>query len=169
MLAGKLAVVTGSNSGIGLGVAKELAKQGADVVINSFTDRPEGYAAGSVLYYSYTVIAGGAESAHSQETEIKLTELPRVTTRLLPNVPNPFNPQTEIRFELALPGPTRVAVYDLTGRLVKILVDGPMAAGPHMRIWQGRDTEGRQVPSGAYYVRLVTDTRMDHQKIMLLK
>lgn len=44
MLAGKLAVVTGSNSGIGLGVAKELAKQGADVVINSFTDRPEDHA-----------------------------------------------------------------------------------------------------------------------------
>jgi len=44
MLAGKLAVVTGSNSGIGLGVAKELAKQGADIVINSFTDRPEDHA-----------------------------------------------------------------------------------------------------------------------------
>jgi 3-hydroxybutyrate dehydrogenase len=40
-LAGKTAVVTGSNSGIGLGVAHELARAGADVVINSFTDRPE--------------------------------------------------------------------------------------------------------------------------------
>jgi len=41
MLSGKLAVITGSNSGIGLGVAKELAKQGADIVINSFSDTPE--------------------------------------------------------------------------------------------------------------------------------
>jgi len=40
MLSGKLAVITGSNSGIGLGVAKELAKQGADIVINSFSDTP---------------------------------------------------------------------------------------------------------------------------------
>jgi 3-hydroxybutyrate dehydrogenase len=40
-LKGKVAVVTGSNSGIGLGVAEELAKAGADVVLNSFTDRPE--------------------------------------------------------------------------------------------------------------------------------
>lgn len=40
-LAGKTAVVTGSNSGIGLGVARELAKAGANVVLNSFTDRPE--------------------------------------------------------------------------------------------------------------------------------
>ena len=40
-LKGKTAVVTGSNSGIGLGVARELARAGADVVLNSFTDRPE--------------------------------------------------------------------------------------------------------------------------------
>ena len=43
-LAGKTAVITGSNSGIGLGVASELAKAGADVVLNSFTDRPEDHA-----------------------------------------------------------------------------------------------------------------------------
>jgi 3-hydroxybutyrate dehydrogenase len=41
MLAGKTAVITGSNSGIGLGVAEELARAGANVVLNSFTDRPE--------------------------------------------------------------------------------------------------------------------------------
>ena len=43
-LKGKTAIVTGSNSGIGLGVAEELARAGADVVINSFTDRPEDHA-----------------------------------------------------------------------------------------------------------------------------
>ena len=43
-LAGKTAVITGSNSGIGLGVAWELARAGADVVLNSFTDRPEDHA-----------------------------------------------------------------------------------------------------------------------------
>jgi 3-hydroxybutyrate dehydrogenase len=43
-LQGKCAVVTGSNSGIGLGIAEELARAGADVVLNSFTDRPEDHA-----------------------------------------------------------------------------------------------------------------------------
>ena len=43
-LSGKTAIITGSNSGIGLGVARELAKAGADVVLNSFTDRDEDHA-----------------------------------------------------------------------------------------------------------------------------
>ena len=44
ILSGKLAVITGSNSGIGLGIAHEIAAAGADLVINSFTDRPEDHA-----------------------------------------------------------------------------------------------------------------------------
>ena len=43
-ITGKCAVITGSNSGIGLGVAEELARQGANIVLNSFSDRPEGHA-----------------------------------------------------------------------------------------------------------------------------
>ena len=43
-LSGKCAVITGSNSGIGLGVAREMARAGADVVLNSFTDRDEDHA-----------------------------------------------------------------------------------------------------------------------------
>jgi hypothetical protein len=135
----------------------------------TYTDRPEGYAPGSVLYYSYTVVTDSGESAHSPETEIKLTNMPAITTRLLPNVPNPFNPMTEIRFELAKAQRVQVTVYDVTGRLVKVLADGQLGSGPHIRVWQGRDSGGRQVPSGAYYVRLVADGRVDHRKIMLLK
>ena len=43
-LQGKCAVITGSNSGIGLGIARQLAARGANVVLNSFTDRPEDHA-----------------------------------------------------------------------------------------------------------------------------
>lgn len=56
-LKGKTAVITGSNSGIGLGVAEELARAGADVVINSFTDRPEDHAIASALAERFGVKA----------------------------------------------------------------------------------------------------------------
>jgi hypothetical protein len=92
-----------------------------------------------------------------------------LVTGLRPNVPNPFNPQTEIRFELARPQRAKVAVYDVKGRLVKVLADGDLAAGPHVRVWQGRDSGGRQVPSGVYYVRMATPDRSDRRKIMLVK
>lgn len=54
-LKGKTAVITGSNSGIGLGVAHELARAGADVVINSFTDTPEDHALADALAKSHGV------------------------------------------------------------------------------------------------------------------
>ncbi|GAB1480425.1 3-hydroxybutyrate dehydrogenase [Paracoccaceae bacterium] len=57
LLRGKTAIITGSNSGIGLGVAEELARAGADVVINSFTDRPEDHALAEALGARHAVSA----------------------------------------------------------------------------------------------------------------
>jgi 3-hydroxybutyrate dehydrogenase len=56
-LKGKTAIVTGSNSGIGLGVARELARAGADVVLNSFTDRPEDHALAAGIGQEFDVTA----------------------------------------------------------------------------------------------------------------
>jgi len=56
-LSGKTAVITGSNSGIGLGVAIELAKAGADIILNSFTDRPEDHAIATDIATQYGVKA----------------------------------------------------------------------------------------------------------------
>ena len=56
-LAGKTAIVTGSNSGIGLGIAQRLAKAGADIVLNSFTDRPEDHDLAATLAADHGVEA----------------------------------------------------------------------------------------------------------------
>ena len=68
--------------------------------------------------------------------------------------PNPFNPMTTIEFSLARGGTTRLAVYTLDGRLVRILEDGNLAAGAHTAMWDGTDRTGRRVASGAYFYRL---------------
>jgi hypothetical protein len=134
-----------------------------------YRDYPVGFADGTSLHYSYAVLQDGVEVARSPETDIVLSGMPQAVTRLLPNVPNPFNPMTEINFELELAGQVRVSVYDVSGRLVNVLVNEQLSSGPHSRIWQGKDQGGRQVPSGTYYLRMETASRIDHRKVMLLK
>jgi flagellar hook assembly protein FlgD len=71
------------------------------------------------------------------------------------NAPNPFNPHTEIAFELAKAGRTALRIYDARGRLVSTLLDATLPAGPHHAIWNGiTDQSGRDVASGVYFYRL---------------
>ena len=73
---------------------------------------------------------------------------------LAQNAPNPFNPQTEIAFELARAGNARLTIYDVSGRLVRTLHEGHLDAAHHTMAWAGRDDRGRAVASGVYYLRV---------------
>jgi hypothetical protein len=86
------------------------------------------------------------------------------------NYPNPFNPTTAIPF--ALPGPqshVRLIVYNLLGQQVRTLVAGPMEAGFHTIVWNGRDDAGRQVAAGFYISELRTAELRQTRKMTLLK
>jgi hypothetical protein len=72
------------------------------------------------------------------------------------NAPNPFNPTTSIRFELPRSMTVTVAVYDMSGRMVRTLVEGPVDSGPRTVVWDGRDSFGREVASGVYLCRLTS-------------
>jgi hypothetical protein len=96
-------------------------------------------------------------------------EIPAAPMRLSQNVPNPFNPQTEIRFNLATDAKVRLAVYDVEGRLLRVLVDGRRAAGAHSEIWDGRDEQGRPLSSGLYFYSLQGEGRDLTRKMMLIK
>lgn len=88
---------------------------------------------------------------------------------LAQNHPNPFNPRTTIAFSIPAPGATRLSVYAVDGRLVATLVDGPLAAGPHAIVWNGRDDSGRRLPSGIYQYRLEAGAERTERKLLLLK
>jgi hypothetical protein len=75
-------------------------------------------------------------------------------TTLLGNAPNPFNAGTAIRFELRTAGAVRLELFDTAGRLVRVLVDGPLPPGGHAVWWDGTDARGAAVGSGTYIVRL---------------
>lgn len=68
--------------------------------------------------------------------------------------PNPFRAGTSVRFALPEAGRTRLAVYDVTGRLTRALAEGEFAAGPHEIRWDGRDEAGRPVARGTYFARI---------------
>ncbi|MCA9753154.1 MAG: T9SS type A sorting domain-containing protein [Gemmatimonadetes bacterium] len=68
--------------------------------------------------------------------------------------PNPFVADTSLRFEIARPAHARLRVYDVSGRLVRTLVDERLEAGRHTANWDGRDESGRRVASGVFFVRM---------------
>jgi YVTN family beta-propeller protein len=73
---------------------------------------------------------------------------------LYQNRPNSFNPRTTISFSIAKDGRTRLAVYNLAGRLVDVIVDEVLRADTHEYTWDGKDRSGRSVASGVYVYRL---------------
>jgi hypothetical protein len=85
------------------------------------------------------------------------------------NTPNPFNPRTTIRFDLAQGRPLRLEVYDSAGRLVRALVDQALPAGSHTVQWDGTNAEGQPVASGLYLVRLAAGDFVAVRKALLVR
>ncbi len=99
---------------------------------------------------------------------VMTTPIP-METRLLPNYPNPFNPNTFITVELAEESDMNVAVFDMLGRVVKTLATGVHPAGGHVFEWNGLDESGNAVQSGIYFTRMVTPTHSATQQMQLTK
>jgi hypothetical protein len=85
------------------------------------------------------------------------------------NFPNPFNPSTAIRFSLAAPGRTTLAVYDVLGRAVRNLSAEYREAGLHTVRWDGRDDRGAPVSSGVYFARLQCGSLVSTARMLLMK
>lgn len=83
--------------------------------------------------------------------------------------PNPFNPSTTLRFELAAPSPLRLTVHDLAGRTVRQVARGWWPAGAHELPWDGRDDAGARLASGSYFLRIELPQAAVSRPVILLK
>jgi len=83
--------------------------------------------------------------------------------------PNPFNPETVIRFQLAEPGHADLAVYDLRGRMVERIGCGWFSGGDQTIRWRAVDEGGASLPSGVYFVRLDGDRRSATTRVVLVR
>jgi hypothetical protein len=88
---------------------------------------------------------------------------------LYQNHPNPFNPLTCIEFSLGERARVTLRVYDISGKVVKTLVQETMPAGRHAATWNGGDESGRPVASGIYVCRLEASGKTAMRKMAVLR
>jgi len=113
-----------------------------------------------------------ATGVDDNDPEISLPE----NFTLYQNYPNPFNPVTVIKYILKgqnltnhRQGHTRLTIYDLLGREVRVLVDEVQTAGTYEAIWDATDRDGHEVATGVYFYKLERGDFVETRKMVLLK
>jgi cytoskeletal protein CcmA (bactofilin family) len=90
---------------------------------------------------------------------------------LMQNYPNPFNPSTVIRFQLPRwhRGKVKLAIYSMTGQVVRTLASGEFTSGSHLVVWDATDDSGARVASGVYVYRITAGSFVSQRKLVLMK
>jgi len=105
------------------------------------------------------------ESPYITDAETPLVQTPV----LMQNYPNPFNPITTIKFALDKDENVKLSIYDVSGKLIRKLLDTRLKKGWHNVTWDGKDSEGKPVTSGVYFYMLSTSGYRETRKMILLR
>ena len=154
-----------------------------DKVLVSFAGAESGDGSGEVLEVTFRPVGDTVEALRGIRLErVRLNEGSVVVTltndgkpdvpttyALYPNYPNPFNPETTIRYGVPVPGRVVVVVYNLSGQKVRELVSGLRDAGMYTVLWDGRDDRGSEVGSGVYLYRLQAGRHEDIRRMVMVK
>lgn len=107
-----------------------------------------------------------------QETyfvSVEETEQIEIKSTNLNNFPNPFNPNTNIVFNLPRASKTILEIYNSQGQKIKTLFKGTLGEGSHQIKWTGKDDNSKEVSSGVYFYRLETDYSNHTNKMLIIK
>jgi len=130
---------------------------------------------GVVRYY------GGSHSPHNWSeinnviqgllttTDIQDETLSAYKFELKPNYPNPFNPQTNIPFTINKTQKVKLEVYNISGQLVKTIINAAFAAGSYTASWNTLDNNNNAISSGIYFIRLSGEKTNMTRQIILIK
>ena len=83
--------------------------------------------------------------------------------------PNPFNPDTFFRFKVSRPSGVKLQIFNLSGQLVRTLVNDDLPQGAHQRRWNGQDNAGYRVASGVYLYRLQVGGKVYNGRVQMIK
>ena len=125
----------------------------------------------------YTVaIIAIYEDGESEIVEVEFIYTPTGTSdnelsavSLMGNYPNPFNPETTIRFSTSKEGYVDLSIYNLQGQKVTTLVNGVLKAQSHNIVWDGRNESGNRVSSGVYIYQVQSENETAEGRMILLK
>ena len=112
---------------------------------------------------------GGTSTPIRYGNRTSKTDILPLTFAMHPNYPNPFNPVTNINFDLPKMSNVKIDIYNVLGQNVKTLVDNTMMAGNHYVQWNGKSDANKNLPSGVYLVKFSAGEFNYNQKIMLIK
>ena len=142
-----------------------LLDAGGSTVQFRFRFGSDGAVAAEGWYIDDVVISSWPESSPVSDPAL-VVSAPRLTG----NHPNPFGPETQIRFALADESAVQLTVFDASGRVVRELVAGErLAAGTHTVVWNGRDQLDQPVGTGVYFCRFQAAGKSATRKMTLLR
>jgi hypothetical protein len=140
-----------------------------------YEDLEDPYVSGTPLWPALGTLRNdmGAYGGQSQGIVVAVPDgdggqLP-LSFALEPNYPNPFNPQTLIRYSVPVPTHVRVTIYNILGRRVRTLVDENRTAGTHSARWDGTNAQGHRVATGVYFYRIQAGDYTETRKMLMLK
>jgi hypothetical protein len=149
--------------------------QGKALILDSLNDVLRSFASGEVG--NGTVFATGVSGSGSGDAARLLQIAPPPTTAvplssttlgLRAPFPNPLRGATTIRFGLSSPAHVKLTLHDLSGRLVRGLLDEPLPAGTQGATWDGSDARGRRLPPGVYLAVLRAGESVWTAKVVFL-
>ncbi|MEA3286046.1 MAG: lamin tail domain-containing protein [Candidatus Marinimicrobia bacterium] len=120
----------------------------------------------SEAHFSPGTTVDGQEMVGIDKSRMALTP---TKTQLYPNFPNPFNPQTTIRYELSETAPIEITIYDIKGQKINSLIHGEQPPGVYNIQWSGKTDLGKQVSTGVYFAHFKTKDASQIIKMTYLK
>jgi hypothetical protein len=147
------------------GLPLSIARGAVTATTGSYVDRD--VVPGTTYHYELAIRTKDGDVFRSPVADATMSIM---RLALYQNHPNPFNPQTTIRYDLP-PGATRVRLWilDVAGHVVRTLVDEPQAGGSRSVVWNGTDDRGGGVSSGVYFYVLDAGGIRQTRKLVLLK
>ena len=107
------------------------------------------------------------------EADVSIEEIvefvSKIPIKFLKNSPNPFNPTTNISFEIGESGKTKIDIFNVKGQKIKTLLNERMEVGKHSVVWNGKDDKNKRVSSGVYFYKVSINGNQKLNKMIMLK